>query len=401
MEMMKKNRFTYAAGDILDLADDALVMTTDESCRPFGTLNGDLWNHGGAALFGIRRDLRHKGEKLKAGDIRITRGYNRTMNKDYTCIVACMPLCTGSWDRELIADCYRRCIETAVMKGKKNLFFPLIGESDSTDTDGLLICAEYAINDALGRLGADKPIDVTVVLSDEVFSYIVPLEEMMTGGHLPEPEWQAAHGSPERAAGEYAAKKQAFLTSKRERERSAVTESIVKRIKREKEAFLAENADRYADEKPEKILKIFRTEKIDGIIQNWCDSPNPLRGLEKYARAENSRNSLAQTTGISAQTLTDINGKHKLPARETLLALAAGMKLPYDERLELMMYRDEDMRYPSTEKEILIEKCIDETGYDENDMTYKELNDLVYKMSGERFSIYDGTGISLAANKDK
>ena len=137
------------------------------------------------------------------------------------------------------------------------------------------------------------------------------------------------------------------------------------------------------------------------MIQKWCNKPVPERERGKYGRRTNTRNALAKTVGLTSQTLSDITRKYKLPSRDTLLALAVGMKLPYEERLEFCLSRDENIKYPATEKEKLIERVLEETGYTESDISFVSLNDEVYQRSGEKFSIYDVTEVNTKSVKTK
>ena len=168
-------------------------------------------------------------------------------------------------------------------------------------------------------------------------------------------------------------------------------DDMISKIRQEKQSFMekAFEKDPYAD--MDTLLKQFRCEKIDNVIQKWCDIPIPKEKRVKYGRKTNSRKKLADIIGISAQYLTDISKGSKFPSRDMMLSLAVGMKLSFEERVEFMMYHDDDRNYPSTMTEELIEKCIEESGYCDSEMPFLTFNnDYVYERLGHKYSLYKG-----------
>lgn len=430
-----RNNFEYTSDSVFTAKGEALVV--------FVNLQGDVKT----GIANDRYDYKQCAEDMKAflsnsEDIRLSKT-TMVRNKvntglDFEWIIYTIaPFCNDGKDWFSLCDCYRNCINTAAEHGVNSVFFPHTGGAGMNfmPDNELLFYVRYVINDTVNKIGGRETMNVTVQLPRRLYELVVSMEAMISGAQSTSmslhdaheflrqykkyidpnleinkekfniPAWVARKQGLTYNAGEYMKTyiKRAELTGDfiREHRRAACYESVVKKIQQEKEACLALAIKKEPAADIDDVVKRFKCRKIDDMIQEWCDKPVPERERGKYGRRTNTRNALAKTVGLTSQMLSDITRKYKLPSRDTLLALAVGMKLPYEERLEFCLCRDENIKYPATEKEKLIERVLEETGYAESDMSFVSLNDEVYQRSGEKFSIYDVTKANTKSVKTK
>ena len=433
-----KNNFGYSDEDLLGTKNQALVVFVSMHGFEISILYPYITKHCGRRFWQNDLkiwDLHHRD--LKPGQTLVVKNQvNEILNFEWI-IYTVAPYYNNDTDWFALCDCYRNCLNAAAENGITSVTFPHIERRrmhfDPGEND--LLYMPNVINETVRQLGGREKMNVAVLLPRRVYKYLIQLDDMLSGkagtvmplhkakewiqwfnanitndiaadddvfaAPLAEEEEKGLTYNVEEYVREYI--KRAELTGDfiREHRRAACYESVVKKIQQEKEACLAVAIKKEPAADIDDVVKRFRCRKIDDMIQKWCDKPVPERERGKYGRRTNTRNALAKTVGLTSQTLSDITRKYKLPSRDTLLALAVGMKLPYEERLEFCLCRDENIKYPATEKEKLIERVLEETGYAESDMSFVSLNDEVYQRSGEKFSIYDVTEVNTKSVKTK
>ena len=428
-----RNNFEYTSHSVFTAKGEALVV--------FVNLQGDVKT----GITNDHYDYKQCAEDMNAflsnsEDIRLSKT-TMVRNKvntglDFEWIIYTIaPFCNDGKDWFSLCDCYRNCINTAAEHGVNSVFFPHTGGAGMNfmPDNEFLFYVRYVINDTVNKISGRETMNVTVQLPIRLYELVISIEAMISGTQSasmplysaseflrrykkyldPDIVINRADFVVNRArkkgltydVGEYVKMyiKRAEHTGDliREHRRAACYESVVKKIQQEKEACLAVAIKKEPAADIDDVVKRFRCRKIDDMIQKWCNKPVPEKERGKYGRRTNTRNALAKTVGLTSQMLSDITRKYKLPSRDTLLALAVGMKLPYEERLEFCLCRDENIKYPATEKEKLIERVLEETGYAESDMSFVSLNDEVYQRSGEKFSIYDVTEVNTKSVKTK
>lgn len=423
MNKIFENNFRYTTDRLLDTVGGAIVapvnMFGGDVTYPFARISciPEMINN--------IREWRHRPHQLVPAQTKIVKHEPAGDLKFDWVIYTVLPFYNNDKDWFILCDCYRNCLEKAAENGITSVAFPLMGRGQVhyRPEGDLLFYVSYILNDTIERLGGKEKIDVSVQIPSDLLDCLQNLEEIInrrsasTMYYKEAKRWIDCYEgfiysdeiknkpvisntparfrkeSLEYDVDEYCSnflKRSQYIGDLiREYQRKKFYDDMVNRIKSEKEAFLTAALQKDPEANPDLTVKRFRCRKIDGILQKWYDKPVPEKDRVKNSRKNYNQNMLADIVGISSTSLSNISGKTKIPARETLLALAVGMKLPYEERLELCLYRDENIKYPSTEKEKLIERLLEETGYIGSDMSFAELNLEVNNRSGGKFSIYE------------
>ncbi|GAB1540148.1 O-acetyl-ADP-ribose deacetylase [Scytonema sp. NUACC21] len=139
--MGNKSRIAVIQGDITHLQVDAIVNAANEELMPGSGVCGAIHRAAGDGLWEECSKLR----PCETGDAKITKGYNLPA----TWVIHTVgPVWEGGNhnENELLASCYRRCLELAVQYQIKTIAFPAI----STGAYGFPI--ESATEIAIGEV---------------------------------------------------------------------------------------------------------------------------------------------------------------------------------------------------------------------------------------------------------
>lgn len=109
-------------GDISQIAVEAIVNSTDRDLSDSGAVSRAIHQAAGSELLEACRQL----QGCAAGEAKITPGFK--LPSQWVIYTVCPPWQNGKQgEEELLAQCYRRCLELAVAHGIHSIAFPAIG----------------------------------------------------------------------------------------------------------------------------------------------------------------------------------------------------------------------------------------------------------------------------------
>jgi O-acetyl-ADP-ribose deacetylase len=121
IESMTLNKIAVIEGDITKQKVDAIVNAANEALMPGGGVCGAIFRAAGAGLLDECMKLKH----CDTGDAKITKGYKLPAK---WIIHTVGPVWEGGkyGEDELLASCYRRCLEVAEQYSIGTIAFPAI-----------------------------------------------------------------------------------------------------------------------------------------------------------------------------------------------------------------------------------------------------------------------------------
>ncbi|MEA4973711.1 MAG: O-acetyl-ADP-ribose deacetylase [Candidatus Metalachnospira sp.] len=158
--------FSIVKGDIVKSRTEAIVNAANTSLLGGGGVDGAIHRAAG-------KELLEECEKLngcKTGEAKITGGYR--LNAKYV-IHTPGPIWRGGnrGEDDLLASCYRNCLQLAVDNGIKTIAFPSI--STGVYRFPIEQAAEIAVNEILKFLYVNEQIDVVQLVCYDENTYKV------------------------------------------------------------------------------------------------------------------------------------------------------------------------------------------------------------------------------------
>lgn len=379
------DRFKLVKGDIFDVEADVLAFSASPMGIGYdGCIDWEINKRADREKLHHERqeEMGNMGRRCRTGDILVTGGCDMPYKWLFHIYA---PLYTGrrQTDEDKLYDCYTKCIRKANGLGAKSIAFPLLGTGDyGYDIYFAYDVARAAINSAMHfeRSG----LEVFLVINDDELDEDTDQFDPFTREFIRQ---AMAHMSPEDSKEKYMASmmrqceelKVQYDRAKSEGDKEREKIKIYNEIKAEKKKFFAKD--------PDKTDEDFALQKLADVVNGWINLPNDEYTGAKYERKERSATRLARLIGVSPSTVTTLTNMTKgLPERDTVVALAIAMKLPKYERTKFIMYRDEEVKYPSTRKEEKIEEIIENHGHmpefiDLNAELYNTFGETVIKQS--------------------
>lgn len=155
------DRFSITKGDIVKAKTDAIVNAANTSLLGGGGVDGAIHRAAGPELLAECETL----GGCRTGEAKITKGYK--LKAKYVIHTPGPVWRGGKWaEEELLAECYRNCLQLASEYGVKTIAFPSI--STGVYRFPVNLAAEIAVREILAFLQENKDMEqVIMVCFDE------------------------------------------------------------------------------------------------------------------------------------------------------------------------------------------------------------------------------------------
>lgn len=351
---MQGKYFQVISGDIFDVGAD--VMAFSANPYPHPSLAGlDLEVYQRAGFYKVI-SARETSGRLEYGGLAVTSGFGLPFRWLFHIVT---PMYMGdSYNEEtLLGECYKTCLKKAVQLGARSIVFPLLGAGALCFEE---IKAFEIAAEAINSMGAAlRGLKVFIAIKGSELATDLDRVENFTEEYVQKQmaAWRAEGDLAPEYEGEVLQMGEEIRLHndliRAEIEKDRAKRQIYREIREEKELFLSGD--------PSATERQFAHKKIFEFIAAWCrNTEKPYTG-KKYQRREWTPNDLARAAGLSSSTLAKIMaaGTEYVATRETLIALGVAMKLNKSDRLRLILYGNEDKRYPISLKEKLLEELLD------------------------------------------